>query len=258
MYYCIIIEAALYGIKWAHKMCGSPDPTGHSFPTMVLEAAKRLLGKPPIPKAPITSEMLKTWCKEHGSEEDTLKDLQFISMSLSSFAGFLRFKELVIVRVSDLAFSESHLAVRIPRSKTNCYSKGVEVVISKTGTKTCHVYHLNRYSEQAGLYQLPDNFIFRRLQYTKKRLCLCLKIVPMSNVRARDQLEQYLKSSGLNAKLYGVHSFRSGGFANDSVTNRVCKRLLKKQGRWVTDQAKDGYVHEGLRTRLSVSTSLKL
>ena len=49
------IEAALYGIKWTHKMCCSPDPTGHSLPTMVLEAEKILMGKSPIPEAPITS-----------------------------------------------------------------------------------------------------------------------------------------------------------------------------------------------------------
>ena len=71
----------------------------------------------------------------------------------------------------------------------------------KTDTETCPIYHLNRYLEQAGLYQLPDNFIFRRLQYTKKGLRLCLKNVPMSYVSARDQLERYLKSSGLNPKL---------------------------------------------------------
>ena len=89
----IAIQAALYGIECAHTMCGSPDPTGHSLPTMVLEAAKRLLGKPPI-----TSEMLKIWCKEHGNEAATLNDLRFIAMSLILFVGFLRLNELVNVR----------------------------------------------------------------------------------------------------------------------------------------------------------------
>ena len=79
----------------------------------------------------------------------------------------------------------------------------------------------------------------------------------MSYVRARNQLEQYLKSSGLNPILYGLHSFRSGG-ATTAAKNGVCERLLKKHGSWVTDQPKDDYVREGLRTRLSVSASLKL
>ena len=39
------IEAALYGIKWAHKICGSLDSTGDSLPTMVLEAAKKIVGQ---------------------------------------------------------------------------------------------------------------------------------------------------------------------------------------------------------------------
>ena len=209
-------------------MCSSTDPTGHSLPTMVLEAAKKLLGKPPIPKAPITSEMSKIWCKEHGNEAATLKDLRFIAKSLISFVVFLRFNELVNVRVRDLVFSESHVAVRIPSRKTDCSCKGVEVVISKTGTKTCPVYHCDRYleqPEQGGLYQLPDNFTFRRLQYTKKVFLCVLKKVPMSYASERDHLEHYLKSSGLNRKLYGLHSFRSGG-ATAAAKNGVCERLV--------------------------------
>ena len=79
----------------------------------------------------------------------------------------------------------------------------------------------------------------------------------MSYVSARDHLERYLKSLGLYPKLYGLHSFRLGG-ATAKAKNRVCESLLKKHSRWVTDQAKDCYVHEELSMRLSVSASLKL
>ena len=57
----------------------------------------------------------------------------------------------------------------------------------------------------------------------------------MSYVSARDQLEQYLESSGLNPKLYELHIFRSGGAPGPPKTE--CER--KKHGSWVTDQAKD-------------------
>ena len=47
-----VLDAAYYGIKWAHKLCGLPDPTCHSLPTIVMDSARRVLGKPAVAKNP--------------------------------------------------------------------------------------------------------------------------------------------------------------------------------------------------------------
>ena len=42
------INAHFYAMKWAHNLCGLDDPTKHSFPLTMLEAAKRLQSKPVV------------------------------------------------------------------------------------------------------------------------------------------------------------------------------------------------------------------
>ena len=52
-----------------------------------------------------------------------------------------------------------------------------------------------------------------------------------------------------------MHSLRSGG-ATAAATSGVSDRLFKKHGRWKSDNAKDGYVQENLKSKLSVSKNL--
>jgi len=62
---------------------------------------------------------------------------------------------------------------------------------------------------------------------------------------------------GFPAKLFGLHSLRSGG-ATAAANAGVNDRLFKHHGRWRSDKAKDGYVKDNLEAVLSVSKSLKL
>ena len=175
-----VLDAAYYGTKWAHKLCGLPDPTCHSLPTIVMDSARRVLGKPAVAKNPITVDMLKAWCNKFSSKSTTLRDLRFIAMSLVAFAGFLRFNEVVRIRCSDLVFEDSHLTIVIHKSKTDGFSKGTEVVISKGVTEACPVFHLWHYLKLAKLSSdLNSNeFIFQKLHFHKTRLSLCNKNTP--------------------------------------------------------------------------------
>ena len=60
-----------------------------------------------------------------------------------------------------------------------------------------------------------------------------------------------------DVKNYGLHSLRSGG-ASAAANKGVKDRMFKRHGRWVSDNAKDGYVKDSLHERLSVSLSLGL
>jgi hypothetical protein len=60
---------------------------------------------------------------------------------------------------------------------------------------------------------------------------------------------------GLDASLFGLHSLRAGG-ASAAAALGVPDRLVKKHGRWRSDNAKDGYVKESLFNSLSVSLNL--
>ena len=74
----------------------------------------------------------------------------------------------------------------------------------------------------------------------------------ISYTRARELLLEALESVGLNKKLFGLHSLRSGGFTAAAAAG-VQGRLFKKHGRWKSEKAKDGYIKENLIQRLSVS-----
>ena len=54
---------------------------------------------------------------------------------------------------------------------------------------------------------------------------------------------------------YCLHSLRSGG-ATAAANNGIADRLFKRHGRWVCENAKDGYIKDLLYERLKVSQSL--
>ena len=86
---------------------------------------------------------------------------------------------------------------------------------------------------------------------------LCKLNKPLSYSRARELLLQTLSKLGLDTKLFGLHSLRSGG-ASTAAHNRIPERLLKSHGRWKSDLAKDGYIKENISNRLLVTKSLNL
>ncbi|CAC5414440.1 unnamed protein product [Mytilus coruscus] len=81
------------------------------------------------------------------------------------------------------------------------------------------------------------------------------KNAKLSYTRAREIVKAALSFVGLDAKLFGLHSFRSGG-ASAAANNGISDRLFKAHGRWKTENAKDGYIADNLDKRLSVSRKL--
>ena len=55
----------------------------------------------------------------------------------------------------------------------------------------------------------------------------------------------------------GTHSIRSGG-ASPAANAGISDCLFKRHGRWLSDNAKDGYVKDSLSARLSVSKALEI
>ena len=71
----------------------------------------------------------------------------------------------------------------------------------------------------------------------------------------REIVFEGLKQIGLNQKQFGLHSLRAGR-ATSADNNGVPGRLFKHHGCWCSENAKDGYVKDNLRSLLSVSLSL--
>ena len=251
------IDEAFYAISWVHKISGFVDPC-HSFLCQsVKDGAHRTIGHCIVnKKEPITPEMLQKIVQLYGNNLSNLSDLRIACMCLVSFAGFLRFSELVNLRRSDLKFFQTHMSLYIEKSKTDQHREGNSLMIARTNLPTCPVCMLERYLHVANIDEFSSEFIFRSLIFHKSKHMYTLKgNKPISYTRAREILLDALESIGLDKSKFGLHSLISGG-ATAAASAGISDRLFKKHGRWATDTAKDGYVKENISEKLSVSKSL--
>ncbi|KAK3086454.1 hypothetical protein FSP39_018665 [Pinctada imbricata] len=140
------VTQAFYGIRWSHSIISAPSPTESDLVKNVLEGAKRRLSHHVKKKEPITPQLLEKMF-DNLFIIGNLYNQRTICACLLSYAGFLRVSELLHLKICDVCFFESHMAIFIEKSKTDVYRDGNWLVISKTGTKLCPVINLQRYFE---------------------------------------------------------------------------------------------------------------
>lgn len=252
------IEEATYAITWAHNMSGLYNPCDSDLVKFVREGCIREHSQPVNKKEPVSPAVLTAVVEKFGRDNASLYELR-TCIFLLGYAGFLRFSEIVNIRRSHLTFYESYLKLFIAKSKTDVYKQGTSLCITRTNSNTCPVDMLLRYLLLSGISELSEEFILRQLTYCKKNNFYKLRKndQPLSYTRVRELVLSTLDSLELDSKGYGVHSLRSGG-ATVAAAAGISDRLFKKHGRWKSDHAKDGYVHENLQSKLSVTKKLGL
>ena len=251
------IDEAFYAISWAHELSGYLNPCSSNLARLTREGCHRSIGhRSNNKKEPISLETLKNLCILFGSKSCNLIGLRIACMCVLSFAGFLRFSELVNIRMCDLKFFDNHMTVFIQKSKTDRYMKGSTVYISSSNSVSCPLAITKRYLEKANICPDSEEFIFRPMIYCKKSGIYVLKGQnKLSYTRAREILLSALESLGLDKRKFGLHSLRAGG-ATAAANSGICDRLFKKHGRWRSDSAKDGYIKENLQQKLLVTKGL--
>ena len=251
-----VIETCFSALKWVHDIAGVSNPMVSPFVRNVVEGAKRQNAKPVAKKSPISPEALTACCTEyeHSRELPIRRD---ISMALLLFAGFFRFNELAALAIQDISFSETHLTVKVTKSKTDQYRKGNEVVISRSGKVSCPVLNLERYMALAGIdtSHKTSDYLFKPLVKVRSGYKVIEKVKPLSYTRARESLVGLLSKFVPTTDIISLHSFRAGG-ATSAANAQVPDRCWKRHGRWQSETAKDGYVEDSLENRLLVSRSL--
>ena len=151
------VEVAVNAVSWVHRMAGLQPILDSPFVRSVLAGLQRQLAKPKSKKEPITVDMLTAMVQ---SCDGSLADLRLVSMALLAFSAFLRGDELVKLRVCDVAFAAEHMAVSLPKSKTDQFRNSSTVVVARSWTATCPVAMLERYYERAALDHGSTGFIF--------------------------------------------------------------------------------------------------
>lgn len=74
---------------------------------------------------------------------------------------------------------------------------------------------------------------------------------PLPYTRAREILLSALSNIGFDGSQFSLHSLRRGG-ATTASNNNVPDRLLKENGRWASDKAKDGYIDDSIQMNLGL------
>ena len=199
------IDEAFHAISWAHKLAGFSDPCKSSLCTSVKEGAHRITGHANVnKKEPITSDMLDKIVALYGNERCTLSDIRICCMCLISYAGFLRFSELVNLRRSDISFSEICVNLFIEKSKTDRFREVSNVLIARTNKHTCPVKMLERYLSMSKIDISSNEFIFRPLTFCSNSHSFKLRgSKPLSYTRAREILLAALESIGLDKSKSG-------------------------------------------------------
>ena len=248
------VEEASNAISWAHQLAVVDDPTQHDLVKQVLAGARRILAHKTTKKEPITPEILERLVDEFAQQNAELDDIRIVTICLVGFAGFLRYSELEALKESDLQIFPDHMEIFIESSKTDQYRDGAWVVIARTSSKTCPVAMTERYVQLAGISGSSDLNLFRGIVRTKNGIKLRTQ-GGLSYTRMRELLLEKLAHLGLDTKIYGLHSLRSGG-ATAAANAGVPDRLFKRHGRWRSETAKDGYVKDSVTSRLGVTAKL--
>ena len=252
---CII--SAFYAIRWGHHVVGMTPPTENPLVKLAFEGAIRMCATEKRRKDPMPIETLKEVINKYGKNTN-LMDLRFATMCLIGFTGFLRIDELLQVRLKHLSIFEDHMEIFLPVSKTDQHREGNKVIIAKTSTQFCPVEHVKGFLNKAKLDITKDSeaFLIPRLHKTNKgHNASKNKGVCYTTIR-----ELFMEKMGTirkNHENFGLHSLRSGG-ASSAAQNGVTDRLISKQGRWASEQGRNRYIKDDIRTRKSVTLSLGL
>ena len=248
-------EEAVNALNWVHSLAGMDSPASNPLVQATLQGLKRMLAQPVQKKRPITSEMLQEIATD-ANNHPTLANLRLATACLLAYSGFLRFDELIHVRVSDLVISPDMMKIKIPRSKTDQLRQGDEILVARSFTPRCPVAMLEQYMVKGQIHLDDKEFLFRGIIKTK----FGGRLRPagsLSYTTMRELFKKKLSTLGYPAEEFGLHSLRAGG-ATAAANAGVPDRLFKRHGRWKSETAKDGYVEDSIENRLAVSRKIGL
>ena len=245
-------DSVIHGVSWAHKKSGLNSPANSLTAKQVINAGHIILGLAPTNcKLPLEKHHLRLLFDKFAFA--TLDKIQILTLISLGFTGFLRWNDLSRIKLCDISFHESFVAIFLEQRKNDQYREGSWVYISKSYSKYCPVLLLKRFLAYGKHSQ--NSFLFRKIAHTNKGAFL--RSQKLSYSRALELVRLLLKGIGLDAQKYGLHGMRSGG-ASLAAAPGVPDRLIIRQGGWKLVSSKNRYIKESLPSLLSVSRMFKL
>ena len=251
-----IMNNILYSIFWVHTIADLEDPCKSNLTVKMRQGAKRILAKLIVKKEPITPKILNTMVSNFGQDKKNLMNWRFICMCLLGYYVFFRFSEIANIKRSDIKIYEDRLEIYVSQSKKDKFKEGARTIISAMGNNSsvCPKLILMHYLALAKIGDSSEEFIFRAIYKSGSEYKLH-KTKKLSYGRSREILLQNLEKIGISKSSFGLHSLRSGGVTASSNAG-IPERLIQRHGRWKSDNSMKGYIHDSLKSKMSVSQSL--
>ena len=109
-------DSVIHGVSWAHKKFGLNSPANSLAAKQVINAAHRILGKAPTNrKLPLEKHHLRLLFDKFAFA--TLDKIQILTLIFLGFTGFLRWDDLSRIKLCDISFQESFVAIFLEQRK---------------------------------------------------------------------------------------------------------------------------------------------
>jgi hypothetical protein len=276
----------LYAIDFAHRVRGLDLPSTDPMFGLVIEAARKTLGRPTVRKKAATKELVKAIVRAliEDPSNPKLSNLRVVLYCQLAFVLEARWDNVVEVCPNHIFDYDSHIVVFVERSKTDTYREGAFVPILDTGDPS-GVCALLRFQlgAIAGLGEGQGfKSIFRRVNWGKVR-GEYLRQEVMGYDLMLESVRKALSLLGEDPLDYGLHSFRSGAASHAEAGKDIPlalgpqggdlvsaprlplsapvmpSRLLEKHGGWCPNsRARLGYVDEAPEAAFLIPASLRL
>ena len=118
------VSMAYSALKWIHGLLPIPsNPLEAGLCQKFVDAERRQRKTPILKKQPSSLELIKKIANTFANKSATLKDLRIATMSVLSFAGLFRSKELLNIRLCDVSLKDDHIKIHVPSRKTTFTGK---------------------------------------------------------------------------------------------------------------------------------------
>ncbi|XP_052090178.1 uncharacterized protein LOC127726763 [Mytilus californianus] len=154
-----VLLAHFYSIKWYHDFNLVYNPCEDKLIQMMIEGAKKILGKPILKKESITADHLQKIVDKIGIDRSHLPNVRICTMMLVGYAGFLRYSEIANLKMSNIKIFDTYVSLNIESGKTDIYRRENNVIISRTNLSTCPVVWLLTYINLAKLSSDSDEYV---------------------------------------------------------------------------------------------------
>lgn len=249
------IISSLAALKWLHSFVPGlnswNNPLNDDFLGKIMSDLNRNITKVNRQKKPLTGEMVaKIISQSNLTDTLALRDCLMIAFAYSLL---LRYDEISHISCNHVSEQKNGLKILIPKSKTDKLRNGKNIFLSKSDSATSTYALFSKYLVATNLKLGINHFLFCPLKRagasyipTNKRLAY---------TSYRDIVKRAVKSIGLDEKMYGTHSCRSGG-ATD-LAPHVSQHDLLVTGRWVDPRSLRSYVELPEESRFEISSILE-